>query len=246
MKILAVDGNTLSREVLRTELEQLHLAKDLRCVASLPAAEEILESFLPDVLLLDLQLPEYGAFRLVDRPWEQGVPVIVCITVFDRDLLEVLSRRRVDHLVRPFGQCDLHYAITQNRRPGYVGSAFILRNLLDAAADVGCPVGHGMSSWRGGKLLATSISTVIAIHREGSRYFLWTESGVQVATGISPQVNQAIRSGAFAKIHENGVITSRPHLFPGNYHRALLWLWWHWLKGCFRRFVRQSRNASIH
>ncbi|HVY94556.1 MAG TPA: response regulator, partial [Bryobacteraceae bacterium] len=115
MKILVVEGNALSREVLCSELEQLRLAKDLRSAASVAAAEEILASFIPDAMLIDLQLPDQGAFRLVDRSWDSGVPVIVCLTVFDHELLEVLSRCHVDYLVRPFSPGDLHYAVTQNR-----------------------------------------------------------------------------------------------------------------------------------
>jgi DNA-binding response OmpR family regulator len=70
-------------------------------------AEDILCGSEPDVLFLDMQLPDFGAFRIAGRAWDGVIPAIICTTAFDRPLLEVMSRYQVEYLVRPFGPEEL-------------------------------------------------------------------------------------------------------------------------------------------
>lgn len=242
MKVLVVESSMISREDLCSELMQLHLATGVRSAASVEGAEEILQTFQPQVLFVDMQLPDQGAFRLVDRSWTGDIPVIVCITIFDRELLATLTRHHVEYLVRPFSPNDLHYVMTRGRRPEPIDPARNLRNLLDAAACLNYPVNHSMASWLDGRLQAISIANVAAIRYDSGRYYLWTEAGTHITMGIGPEVDEAVQSRLFTRVHKDAFVATR--LTGKEYRQARRWLHWHGLKRRISRLLPEQLRAK--
>jgi DNA-binding response OmpR family regulator len=114
VKILVVEPQDASRGNLCDELSRVGFVENVRVADCAQLAEDILRDFIPDIVIVDMQLPEQGAFRIADRAWPGSIPVIVCVTAFERRLVEARSRHRVEYLVRPFDEQDLYYVLAMN------------------------------------------------------------------------------------------------------------------------------------
>jgi CheY-like chemotaxis protein len=224
VNVLVVEHQDSAREDLCDELSRLGFGESVRSAASGQEAEDILTRFTPDTIVLDMQLPESGAFRIADRSWVGSVPVIVCTTTFERRLVEMLSRHRVEYLVRPFGAEDLYYVMTRGRRPDPIDPALNLKRLLDAAIALQYPVRGRISTWLQGKSFIVEANEIAAIRYMGGRYYLWTPGGIHETSGPAVEIEKAIGSSSFHRVYPNALISADRERFGSDLRRARLWL----------------------
>src|SRR5687768_9395736 len=96
MRALIVDDEPVARRVLREEIE---LQPDMEIVAEadngMRALEEI-AAHRPDVVFLDLQMPEMGGFEVIQQlRGGQNLPVIIVVTAYDRYAIRALDEGAV-------------------------------------------------------------------------------------------------------------------------------------------------------
>jgi two-component system LytT family response regulator len=101
IRVLIVDDEPLARETL-----QLSLAGDpevtiVGVCAGVDAAAAVAAG-RPDIMFLDVQMPEVGGFDLVERIGPGAVPVIVFVTAYDQYALRAFEVHALDYLLKPF------------------------------------------------------------------------------------------------------------------------------------------------
>lgn len=103
MQILLVEDDPLIARELRLHWQER--AWNVCCCDTLAGASEAIVSFHPDVIVLDLQLPDGDGLRWLDglRRADRRIPVLV-LTARDRvaDRVEGLRRGADDYIVKPF------------------------------------------------------------------------------------------------------------------------------------------------
>ncbi|MFY8001525.1 MAG: LytR/AlgR family response regulator transcription factor [Candidatus Kapaibacteriota bacterium] len=107
IKTLIVDDEDLAREKIRHFLgddEECLVLAD--CANGYKAVESVCER-LPDVIFLDIQMPELDGFETLrmirDSLDEEAVmPLVVFITAFDHYALKAFEAHAVDYLLKPF------------------------------------------------------------------------------------------------------------------------------------------------
>ena len=142
IRCLIVDDEPAARGALRSLLEQ---EPDIEIVGELADGESALR-FLrkasPDLLFLDIQMPEMDGFEVLRQLESSQLPVIVFVTAYDQYALRAFDSEPVDYLLKPFSDERFHQALARARRQvgnGRIGSlSEELRRLLlkTAPADV--------------------------------------------------------------------------------------------------------------
>lgn len=102
MRIRAIlaDDEPLARERLRGFLEAAGGVEVLaECRNGLEAVAAI-EAHTPDLVFLDVQMPDLDGFGVVRRIAAERMPVVVFVTAFDRD--EAGTFAAADFLLKPF------------------------------------------------------------------------------------------------------------------------------------------------
>ena len=226
MNILVVEHEDLARENLCGDLFRFNFVDDVKAADSEQAAEQILSHYNPDVVFLDMQLPEYGAFRIADRSWPRGVPSIVCTTTFDRHLLTVLSRCQAEHVVRPVGSQELAYLITRGRRPDPVHPADNLGRILDAASSLEYPVRSRVCAFREGRSVVIETKDIAAIRYNRGHVQLWTRNGVYETPRPLHDICGDPDSGSFRLVYRNALISTDRGKFGHHLTLAGWWLRW--------------------
>lgn len=67
-----------------------------------PSAVDAIRALGPDVLFLDVQMPEMDGFEVLREVGVGAVPAVVFVTAYDRHALAAFDARAVDYLLKPF------------------------------------------------------------------------------------------------------------------------------------------------
>jgi YesN/AraC family two-component response regulator len=115
MKTLIVDDEPIARRVLREELE---LFEDVSIIGEAENGKEALQQIInlrPDLVFLDLQMPEMGGFEVIRKLKTGPLPVIVIVTAFDQHAMEAFEAGAVDYLLKPVNERRLQKAVERAR-----------------------------------------------------------------------------------------------------------------------------------
>ena len=102
IRTLIVDDEPLARERLR---RLLHDHPEIQIVgecADGQAAVEAIGSERPELIFLDVQMPELDGFGVLEAVGSQTAPVIVFVTAYDKFALRAFEVHAVDYLLKPF------------------------------------------------------------------------------------------------------------------------------------------------
>ncbi len=102
IRALIVDDEPLARERLRTLLRKesdFEITGECGDGAKAVAA---IEKSRPDVVFLDVQMPEADGFAVVEAVGTQHMPAVVFVTAYDKYALKAFDVRALDYLLKPF------------------------------------------------------------------------------------------------------------------------------------------------
>jgi two-component system LytT family response regulator len=120
IRVLVVDDEPLARERLRKLLEKEPEIELIGECADGASAVETIHGQSPDLVFLDVQMPELDGFGVLSQLERGKMPAVVFTTAHDQFALKAFEIHAVDYLLKPFGkerfQTALHRAIDQVRR----------------------------------------------------------------------------------------------------------------------------------
>ncbi|USX23252.1 response regulator [Oxalobacteraceae bacterium OTU3REALA1] len=114
IRILIVDDERPARDKLRRMLE---LEPDIGAIEEARdgvQALEMLPSFAPDVVLLDIQMPEIGGLE-VAASLPSPAPLVVFVTAYDEYAIHAFDANAIDYLLKPYDQQRLQRALRRVR-----------------------------------------------------------------------------------------------------------------------------------
>jgi len=101
VRVLIVDDEPLARRGVRARLaryDNVEIAGECDTGA---AAVRAIRSLAPDVVFLDVQMPELDGFGVVEEVGAGAMPVTVFLTAFDQHALRAFEARALDYLLKP-------------------------------------------------------------------------------------------------------------------------------------------------
>jgi two-component system LytT family response regulator len=143
IRALVVDDEPLAREGLRVRLA---LERDVEIVgeaADGPGAVEAIRRLLPDLVLLDVQMPGMDGFEVLAAVAGDCLPAVVFVTAHDRYALKAFEVHALDYLLKPVAPARLHQSLERVRRdlergePAGASAAASVAGLLAAHEQVG-------------------------------------------------------------------------------------------------------------
>jgi len=111
VKVLIVDDERLARNELRRMLAALPEVEIVGEARAADEAIELIERLQPDLLLLDIRMPECDGFELLERL--DAAPAVIFTTAFDHYALRAFEVSALDYLVKPIPPERLAAAIAK-------------------------------------------------------------------------------------------------------------------------------------
>ncbi len=113
IRTLIVDDEPLGRERIRTLLREDADVDVVGECADGRQAIAAVERLKPDLLFLDVQMPEMDGFAVVDAMAAQRMPAIIFVTAYDRYAVQAFEVHALDYLLKSFDRERFRSAVAR-------------------------------------------------------------------------------------------------------------------------------------
>jgi two-component system LytT family response regulator len=116
IRVLVVDDEPLARDKIRgmaADDPELRIVGE--CTNGAEAIEAV-QAIRPDLLLLDVQMPEVGGFAVLEALKDEGLPPVIFITAYDHYAVKAFEVHALDYLLKPFDRERFRAAMERAKR----------------------------------------------------------------------------------------------------------------------------------
>ena len=134
LSVLIADDERVARARLRRLLSN---EPDVQIVAECSDGQEAVAAILehhPDLVFLDIQMPELNGFQVLDALSPDAVPAFIFVTAYEQYALDAFAVEALDYLLKPFDAERLQSTLARARRR--IGASSERRPLLDAIREL--------------------------------------------------------------------------------------------------------------
>ena len=200
MKILIVDDEPLARSRLQDLLGDIGNQHVVGEASNGRAAIEQAQKLHPDVVLLDINMPEMnGLEAAIHLSQLEHAPAVIFTTAYSEHALEAFDANAIDYLLKPIRRARLEQALNKIQP--------LQRSQLDkAAADQQASRSHISAHQRGGIKLIP-IEEIYYFHSD-SKYVAVHHQGGEVLIDDSLKSLEQEFSDSFTRIHRNSLVAN--------------------------------------
>ena len=209
IRALIADDEPLARGVVRGLLAGY---ADVDIVGESRDGTETLgaiRSLAPDLVFLDIQMPELDAFDVLASLGVGNSPAVVFVTAYDDFAVRAFEEAALDYLVKPFTDDRFHRAMTRVRRHVAAGDTQAVAQAFSALLDRQ----HASSKYLQ-RILVTSGARSVSVRTAD---ILWIEADDYYARlhvpGASHLVRQALTAlegrldpATFVRVHRGAMV----------------------------------------
>ena len=136
IKVLTIDDEPLARERIREMLSRLGEAASVYEAANGSEAIAMIISEKPDIVFLDIQMPDMTGFQVLETLGEKAVakiPALIFVTAYEEHALKAFEHCALDYLLKPFDRERFAIAIERAKAKitAPVNSGPSIANLLE-------------------------------------------------------------------------------------------------------------------
>ena len=208
LRVLVVDDERIARDGLKrllsgdSEIEVIGEAADGK------AAIDAIQALKPDVVFLDVQIPEIDGFGVISAVGIENMPVLIFVTAYDQYTLKAFEVHALDYLLKPFDAARLADALKRAKQQVFSSrdrQKQALHGLLDGSLAVQQRLKR-LSIKSSGKIIFLELEQIDYI--EGAGNYLCVHAGDQeFLTRETMSVCEAkLQSSDFVRIHRSTIV----------------------------------------
>ena len=209
---LVIDDEPLARKRMISLLEPYSSEIEILGEAGSGAqAVKMIHETMPDVVFLDIQMPDMDAFEVLHSLQGDDVPLVIFTTAFDNFALKAFEENTVDYLLKPVAPERLAASIEKLRKAiPQVDATPIpadlnwekLRNLVDM---------RGLYLQRlqvkvGDRIVFVNIDEVIRFHSEEKYTTVYTVNGQYVIDTTLVELEKKLDPKHFTRVHRSHIV----------------------------------------
>ncbi|HKA02091.1 MAG TPA: LytTR family DNA-binding domain-containing protein [Candidatus Solibacter sp.] len=210
IRTLIVDDELLAREKVVRHLEP---HRDIEIVGQCgdgESAVRMIRELEPDLIFLDIHLPECDAFEVLRRAGVKKAPAVIFVTAYDEHALKAFEVQALDYLVKPFDDARFQIALDRGRE-----QAAHQRGRTDAMSE-------RLLVHRGGSIRIIKVGDIDWIESAGNYVRLHAAGEAYLHRQTMQHMEETLDAARFVRIHRRSIVNVdrirelRP-LFKGSY-----------------------------
>jgi two-component system LytT family response regulator len=204
LRVVIVDDEPLARDKLRRYLAEDERVRVVAEAGDGLAAIEAIEAERPDLVLLDVQMPEMDGFEVVTALDVAPLPRFVFVTAHDEHAVRAFEVRALDYLLKPVDRARLTEAV--GRAASVDGDEPPdARRLLEDAPDTNRPLTRFLVRSRG-RMQLVPIREVDWIGAAGNYVELHVGDRSHLVRGTLQSLEGRLPAEAFVRIHRSTIV----------------------------------------
>jgi len=113
LRVVVVDDERPARAFVRSVLDELPFVRVLAECPDGPSAVEAIRREAPDLVLLDVQMPEMDGFGVVEAVGADLMPDVVFVTAHEEFMLQAFAIHAFDYILKPFAPGRLQAVVRE-------------------------------------------------------------------------------------------------------------------------------------
>ena len=209
MTAIIVDDEKHCREVLQHLLQKY--CSEIKLLANCASGEEVLkvlEQFQPDVLFLDIEMPDMNGFQLLEK-FPHPDFEIVFTTAYNEYAIKAIKHSALDYLLKPIDKDELVTAVQRVKESkmekvaGRVENLLQLLNSKKQSKRFAVPTVHGLIMVNSEDLLFCESDSAYC------KLFFTNETKPLVICKTLKEVEEVLQGNDFCRIHNSYLINMK-------------------------------------
>lgn len=223
LSVVIADDESLAREAIR-----IYLGKDPRftvleeCSDGQGAFDAILR-LQPDLVLLDIEMPEFSGLELVKK-LKEPFPYLVFITAFEEYAIKAFEENAIDYILKPlskerfFKMLDRVFELWKNQQSKWdISKMKVLEELHNQPKYL-----KKITSKRKGLISFIPVDSIFWIESQGAFSKVHLESKIELSNLSIKQLEEILDPSMFVRVHKSFMvniahIASLESYFHGEY-----------------------------
>ena len=208
-RVLIVDDEPLARDRIR---ELLKGDRGIQIIGEARNGREAIEAMTahaPDIVFLDVQMPDMDGFEVLKALDVELVPLVIFVTAYDRHAVRAFDVHAIDYLMKPFDRKRfakaLNHAKDQLKRPTDEPDARRIMRLLEELK-AGARYLERFAVKTGEKVLFVRAEDVDSIEAEGNYVRLNLGNSSHLLRGTINSIESKIDPRTFVRIHRSTMV----------------------------------------
>lgn len=211
LRALIVDDEALARTALLRLLKHEHDISIIGQCGDGESAVHSIRQLRPDLVFLDVQMPEMDGFQVVEAIGPERMPVTIFVTAFDRYAIRAFDSNAVDYLLKPFAADRLGRALAR-ARDRWLGrqdkdAAQRLFTLLDSR--IQSDYAQRLTVASSGRILFVLVADIDWIEAEGNYARLHVSRKTYDVRETLQALMEKLDPREFVRIHRSTIVNLR-------------------------------------
>ena len=213
IRALVVDDEPIARRGVRRELGRDAEVEIVGECANGRDAVAFIREQAPDLVFLDLQMPELDGFGVVEQVGVERMPPVVFVTAFDEFALKAFELHALDYVLKPFSserfQTALRRAKAQVRLAGAAElDARLLALLRDArsSAEGGASYLERVVVKSAGRVFFLGVNEIDWIEAAGNYVRLHAGRESHLVQGTMSRLEGRLDPKLFLRVHRSAIV----------------------------------------
>jgi two-component system LytT family response regulator len=192
-RAVIVDDEALARERVRTLLTG---ASGITVVAECSGGREAVEKILaerPDLVLLDVQMPDLDGFEVLEAVASEWLPAVIFVTAYDEYAIKAFDVHAIDYLLKPIEPERFRKALARVQKRDLIA-------MLDER-----PIDRLVIRTRS-KVSFLKPSEIDWIEADGKHAILHAGRETHVVRHTLTRLEQRLASHGFVRVHRSAIV----------------------------------------
>jgi len=207
--VMIVDDEPLARHGLREIFEE---EKDIVIIAESSDGEEAVEhikKYKPDVLFLDIQMPEMNGFDVVKSLKAEELPLVVFVTAYDEYAIKAFSANALDYILKPYDAERIHSSLHRVREMIRLKqTASYSERMMEALKSFQSTSTYieRISIRSAGKIYFVNIEEILWIEAAADYIYIHTKNGKHTTRETIGTIELQLDPSKFIRIHRSSIV----------------------------------------
>jgi two-component system LytT family response regulator len=200
---LIVEDEPLAREGLRQLVEEIDWIDLIGEVADGEAAVRFIDDKEPDIVFLDVELPELSGLQVLERAGHK--PRVVFTTAYDRYAVTAFEFEAVDYLVKPFGRRRFRETLDRLRRR--IDEEGVRATAGEGArAALGEPFPRRLFAKAGNRIVPVPVETIMRLEAADDYVEAFCEDGTHLFDLGIGELESKLDPDRFCRVHRSHIV----------------------------------------
>jgi two-component system LytT family response regulator len=208
IRTLIVDDEPLARERIALLLESEPDVEIIGECGDGKSAARAIKSKAPDLVFLDIQLPEMNGFELIESMHTGRAPSIIFVTAYDQFALKAFKIHAVDYLLKPVEGARLKEALDHLRKQMRHGGDDVHGRLAELIGDLEAQSGRAnrIVLRSDGEVLVLKPAEIDWVESAGNYVCFHVGAETHIFRETMNQVEERLHDHNFARIHRSAIV----------------------------------------